>query len=596
MSRVRVAHCSLPLAMAAVCAAVAGIAVTALAQAQSRAPTPMQALAQAQAAAPARPAAPTPAANARPGDPAAGVAAPSAVEFTYVMRAGDTLIGIASRLLLEPRRWPELQRRNGIADPRRIPRAGRIRIPYDWLRLSPGSATVLERVGTVRVDGREVAPGSIVATGAAIETEADGALTLEFGDGSTLIVQRSTRLRLTRLQRVEGAGAEESVLELERGKVEMKVRPRGAMGRFEIHTPAAVSAVRGTDFRAAFNDDGAATTETLDGTVGVDGAGSGVALHAGFGTRAERGRPPLEPVPLLPAPSLDALPVVNDTATLQWAFAPVAGAASYRHQLARDAEFRSLVAEIVTPRPQATFEAPADGRYWLRARAIDAAAIEGLDATHAIEQRRRLDAPQALAPIGGARQVGAITRFEWQALATASGYRFQLASDPQFARLVAERTLAAVTGEAPATQVESLPAGDYVWRIAAVDAAGIQGHWSAPQAFAQKPLPVAAEPLPATVTTTPALPSFRWEATGSGQNWQWQLARNEDFDRVLRSGRSGEPALTLEPLPPGRYWLRVRTIDADGFEGPYGEARPFDVPWPAWVRFLVPMILLLPIL
>lgn len=526
----------------------------------------------------------------------AQTATPDAAEFTYVTRAGDTLIGIASRLLLEPRRWPELQRRNGIVDPRRIPRTSRIRIPYDWLRLSPGNATVLERVGTVRVDGREVAPGGIVATGAAIETGDDGALTLQFGDGSTLIVQRSTRLRLTRLQRVEGAGAEESVLELERGKVEMKVRPRGAMGRFEIHTPAAVSAVRGTEFRAGFSDGGAATTETLDGTVGVDGAGSGVALRAGFGTRAERGRPPLEPVPLLPAPSLDALPALNDTATLQWAFPPVTGAASYRHQLARDAEFRSLVAEAVTPGPQAMFDAPADGRYWLRSRAIDATAIEGLDATHAIEQRRRLDAPQALAPVGGAPRIGAATRFEWQALAGASGYRFQLARDPQFAQLVAERALAAVAGETPATEIESLPAGDYLWRIAAVDAAGTPGHWGTPQAFVQKPLPVAAEPLAATTAAAPTLRSFRWEATAPGQAWEWQLARRADFDRVLRSGRSDQPALALEDLQPGRYWLRVRTIDADGFEGPYGEARAFDVPWPMWVRFLLPMILLLPTL
>ena len=57
--------------------------------------------------------------------------APGVAEFVYRARPGDTLIGLSARLLLEPRRWPELQRRNAIADPRRIPLGSRIRIPYD---------------------------------------------------------------------------------------------------------------------------------------------------------------------------------------------------------------------------------------------------------------------------------------------------------------------------------------------------------------------------------------------------------------------------------------------------------------------------------
>ena len=518
-------------------------------------------------------------------------------EFVYLARPGDTLIGLSRRLLLQPARWRDLQRRNAIPDPRRIPRGSRIRIPYEWLRLSRQSATVVERVGKAFVDGREVATGATVAAGASLETGADGSLTLEFTDGSTLVLQPSSRLRLETLQRVEGAAAEESVLQLERGKVETHVQPRGAMGRFEIRTPAAVSAVRGTEFRASYRDDGGATTETLSGTVGVAGAGADVAVRGGFGTRAERGLPPATPVPLLPAPALDSLPASNDVATLRWSFAPVAGAAAYRHQLARDGLFRALVGEAVTRTPEAEFAALADGHYWLRSRAIDQGAIEGLDATREIEQRRRLEGPAAIDPVADARRVGASTRFEWAAAAGASGYLFQLARDAAFADRVSERRLeAGAAGATVTTSVDALAAGRYLWRVAAIDAAGVAGHWGTPQGFVQKAAPVTAQPAAPTgsAATAPGQYAFRWTATEAGQSWEWQLARRGDFREPRRSGAVASPQLVLDGLQPGRHYLRLRSRDADGFVSPWGEAREFDVPWPTWVRFLLPVVLLIP--
>jgi hypothetical protein len=541
--------------------------------------------------------APAPRAAAGTTTAAASAVTAAGEEFTYRVRPGDTLIGLAARLLLEPRRWPELQRRNAIADPRRMPRGSAVRIPYAWLRISRQAARVTDRSGTVRVDGREVAVGALVEAGAAIETGADGALTLEMADGSVMTVQPATRLSIERLQRIDGAAADEAVLQLERGKVESQVRPRGDMGRFEIRTPAAVSAVRGTGFRAGFADAGGGTTETLEGRVGVDAAGAGVTVPAGFGTRAEPGRPPQPPVPLLPAPSLAALPTVNDTATLRWEFPPVGGAVRYRHQVARDARFRALVAESLTEVPAAAFEGLADGPYWIRSRAIDPSTIEGLDAMRPIEQRRRLDAPAPASPVAGARSIGERTRFEWSALAGATAYLFELARDAQFAPPLEARRVTAAANDAPvATELAQLAPGAYAWRVAAIDARGVAGQWSAPQPFVQKPPPVAAEPLAAVPDGAPGRRAFRWEAAPSAAAYEWQLARRPGFDRVVRSGRSAAPRLELEELQPGTWYLRVRTIDDDGFEAPYGPPREFAVAWPAWVRVLVPALLLLPTL
>ena len=480
-----------------------------------------------------------------------------------------------------------------------MPRGSLVRIPYDWLRITRQSARVIERVGRVSADGREPAIGAALDAGAVLETGPDGSATLELVDGSVLVLQPSSRLRLERLQRIDGAGADEALLQLDRGKLETQVKPRGDLGRFEIRTPAAVSAVRGTGFRASFAEAStSATTETLDGTVDVSGSGAVVAVRAGFGTRADQGQPPRAPVPLLPAPALGGLPALNDRALLRWQFAPVDGAAAYRHQLARDPLFRALVSDTVTAGPASEVAELADGRYWLRVRAIDGATIEGYDATLALEQRRRLDAPAATAPIGGAKRLGPLARFDWAALPGAGGYRFQLADEASFARPLTERTIGAA-GPGPTTAGIELTApapGLWWWRVAAIDAAGVVGHWGDAQAFEQKPAPVAAEPVAAIGVEGIRTQSFRWTATAPGQQFDWQLAADPAFRRLLRSGRSASPGLRLEALPYGTHHLRVRAIDADGFISPFGPGSRVEVPVPRWAWLLVPAILLIPAL
>jgi predicted phage tail protein len=302
-------------------------------------------------------------------------------------------------------------------------------------------------------------------------------------------------------------------------------------------------------------------------------------------------------VPLLPAPVLAGLPALNDRATLRWQFAAVDGAAAYRHQLARDASFRALVSDVVTTTPASELPDLADGRYWLRVRAIDGAAIEGFDATVELEQRWRLDAPTATAPVGGAKRLGERVRFDWAALPGAGGYRFQLATEASFASPLVERRVDAAAQAATAGTELAAPApGRYWWRVAAIDAAGVVGHWGEPQVFEQKPPPVAAEPVSAVGLDGARTQTFRWAATEPGQQFEWELAADPAFRKLLRSGRSASPELCLEALPYGAHYLRVRAIDADGFTAPFGPGSRVEVPVPSWVWFLTPAILLIPVL
>ncbi len=92
---------------------------------------------------------------------------------------------------------------------------------------------------------------------------------------------------MDRLSAYGDTGMVDSRFRLQRGRVESRVRPlKGPGSRYEISTPAAVTLVRGTDFRVGVESgSGISQSEVVKGEVAVNAAGESVKLKAGFGTR-----------------------------------------------------------------------------------------------------------------------------------------------------------------------------------------------------------------------------------------------------------------------------------------------------------------------
>lgn len=511
---------------------------------------------------------------AAPATPARPTAQPQAAA-DYRVQPRDTLIGVSRRLLVDPANWPAVARFNGLRNPDLLRPGETLRIPLALLRSETAPATVLAASGTVRRSDRADAPhaGAEVAEGATLGTGDDGNLVVRLVDGSVLRLRANSELLLRDSRRYPGVDQVRSSVQLREGRVDVQSPPtKGGQPGFRVTTPQGVLAVRGTAFRVAAQAAPQRTLgEVLEGAVAVDGhTGGGRQLEAGFGTRIESGGRVEAPVHLLPAPALQGLDTLQERPLVVFAFPALAGAASYRAQVAREAAFDLVVAEVTLAAPPLRVAGLPDGEYVLRLRARDADGLEGRDADLRFTLKARPEPPLPRQPKHRAQLRGPVD-FAWAANPQARGYRWQLARDAQFASVLREqRGLNELL-----LQVRDLPPGHYHWRLASERSDADAGPWGDPLEFELLATPPPAPP-PSSAVRDDAV-SLTWTGQ-AGRVFELAIARDIGFTQRLVQHRLHEPAYSFAPPEPGRWYLRLRVLEADGFVGPWGSTQFVDVP------------------
>ncbi|THF64714.1 hypothetical protein E6C76_11735 [Pseudothauera nasutitermitis] len=498
----------------------------------------------------------------------------------YRVVQGDTLIGLGERLLARPADWPVLQRLNGVADPYRIPVGTQLRIPRELLRPEPRELRVDAVHGQAARDGAALAAGDTVGAGARLDTGGDGHVSLRLPDGSTLELPARSSLQVEALHGYPGFEGEDVHLQLNDGRVESTTVPRrGPAARYRIDTPTAVIGVRGTEFRVATEAAaGRSRAEVTRGKVEVSAGKTRRALEAGFGLVAD-GR--LGQARRLPAaPDLDGLPARFEQPALRLAPPAFDGAVAWRVQVAGNAQFRPVLAERSGP-GELRIDGLPDGQYYLRARLIDEAGIEGHDAVRGFELKARPEPPFPAQPRDGAKAPAGTVQFAWSGAPEAATYRFELFSVEGGGEPLEE----AVSGT---SHGKALEPGEYRWRVASVRADGDQGPWSAPSKVLVR--------APAAVPEPPEIGdeglTFRW-AGEAGQRFDYEFSADEDFSTTRYAGQVDQPQVDLPRPPPDTYFMRVRAIEPDGYVGAWSGAQrvivPANIPW--WI-LLFPLLAL----
>jgi hypothetical protein len=324
--------------------------------------------------------------------PRPAASASEAVTLYHTVK-GDTLSGLAVRYMSGPGDVATVARFNGIANPNRIPVGTDLRIPTRLLKSTPTTLTAIAVTGAVlraaaAGPAGPLSKGDSVGEGDRVSTGANAFATLAKPDGSRVTLPSHTTLRVAVLRRIVLADAAQGELVIESGRGAMTVTPLQAADRFEIRTPASVAAVRGTQFRVAYDTGKSVSTlEVLHGRVAESATDTSPAVEIPGGQAAQR---PLggerRIIPLPPAP---ALAPPEATATFPEVVLKIADPHpgwSYRFVLAHDPAFTDIFAEVVAPDGVARFDALPLAPVSAQITAIEENGIEGMPKTYLVER------------------------------------------------------------------------------------------------------------------------------------------------------------------------------------------------------------------
>lgn len=530
---------------------------------------------------------------------AAGPTRAAELLLEYRVRPRDTLIGLSQQVFVSPRAWREIARLNRLPDPNRIYPGQALRVPARLMRSTALPATLTSTVGEVRVGAEQVEAGATLAEGQALQTAAKSSAVIELADGSRVRVPPATLAEIV-ASRSAGPDAPSArqtaidgwftgVLRMVRGSVEVLATKLRRAAPLEVTTPTAVVGVRGTHYRVTLDDEtGATRSEVLDGKVRLEAADrrAGTDLDAGFGA-SQGTAAAARPTPLLAAPDLVAMPELFERPLVR--FALPAEQDTVRVQVAVDAAFDKVVDDQrVMAGSDVRIAGLPDAHWYLRARRLDGQGIEGFDAVRPFVLKARPEPPASNSPRPGGKQSLGPLLLEWSPNLEAASVRLQVARDEAFGDIVLQRE--GLTGHRE--RIELPAAGAYWWRLASTRADGDRGPFGDPQRFELRPLP---EPPQGGVAADGKSLALAW--SGRTEDTQHvELARDPAFKEIVRQADLDAPQWTLPlPVPGGTYYFRYRSIEPDGFVGPYSAPLVIEVPrdWTLYLLMLSPLLLLL---
>lgn len=514
-----------------------------------------------------------------------------ASDFLYTVQAGDHPWNLAQRFLKNPLSGVRLLQLNNIADDRHVMPGTQLRIPKDWLKLQTSQVRVVAVYGDItqhdKDQQRGLQVGDLLKSPSTLRTGPTGSATLEFADGTRVLLLRDSELELRQIQQSVLGKARMVRLFLLRGGLENQVTSQGnARGQFEIRSPAAVAAVRGTQFRVQAQG-AELRTEVIDGVVNVSNRAGQVNTTAGQGTVVQRGQAPdAAPSKLLEAPSLAGLPERVERLPIDVPLSALPGATAYRTQLAPDAQFNALVSDETNSAPRIRARDVEDGTYVLRVRAIDASGLEGLSSQRELVVHARPASPMPIDPPPQAVLETARPLFRWAQ--GDAGWRYRLQIMPLAGQTPVDDQV--VPGGATAQPRQDLRPASYQWRVAAIHPDKGQGPWGDWQNF-RRVLP---GPGVEVVHSSDETTTLRWPMQPDVARYHLQVARDSDFASTVVDAQPEVSQYDLSALAPDTYHVRVQAIGSDGYTGPWGSSQSFVVSKPAtdWR----PLFLLLPLI
>jgi len=521
----------------------------------------------------------------------------AAQDWIYTVVPGDNLWKFSEKHLDTVLRFDQLRKMNNIKNPKRMPPGSKIRIPLKWVKSNPVPATLeairgkaqlfradgsIEDLGIKDLTGK----GPLFQLGDRIKTSDDTTVAIKFADNTILTLHSNSQIRFDHLSAHGTTGMVDSRLHLIDGRMDTRVTPAvGPGSRFEIHTPSAISAVRGTEYRAAVSEqDATSNIEVLHGKVAVKGAEKQRLIKAGFGTKVARGKQPISPRKLLSAPKLADIPARIRMIgwTLNWE--KLEGATHYRVEVSEQDNFNTILWQKKTEYAKVGLPDLLDGQYYVRVRGVDKLGLEGIQKTTPFIMDTRPQPPVQLKPTPAQVFRATAPQLQWSDSAEADRYHLEIATDEDFSQLIVDQK------DLNSTKFDTSEWSEiqtYYWRLTSITANGEFGPVGESRSYEIKPIPdkVTAE----MKTTDDGTLVASWRAGTPGLTFQVQMADDPGFSEIILDQKVSEPQLSFEPVLGQVRYLRVRGIESDGYQGPWGAVQKIE-PLPDDSRWWIPVL------
>jgi len=310
----------------------------------------------------------------------------------YAVRPGDTLSSVADRALKPGRSWIDLAQHNQLKEyqlnkSQALPTGMILQIPYAWLQQQPHPARVISLTGLVLVKRREESryrPISIreqIHSGDELLT-AQGSAIIKLADASTIRLAPHSYLIFNKLSTNGKIGMVDTQMLLQRGHLKTKVTPLINGSRYEISTPSAVAAVRGTEFEISVSPTGT-KLDVIEGSVsflheaGEELVSAGnvrqittqtIARSANFSETEFANVTTKTKTPPLNSLNIESIHYIEGLVGIFWQHSNVAS--SYILQISYDEAFQSLLSEQTLSEPRAFIKLPKGAPLFARVKGI----------------------------------------------------------------------------------------------------------------------------------------------------------------------------------------------------------------------------------
>jgi hypothetical protein len=252
-------------------------------------------------------------------------------------------------------------------DPQKCPTGVRVAMTnYDARgALNEARATaVLGQVVAHTRDGRDVPlfKDSVIPEHSEIRTPAGARISVLLPDGTRVTVRENSQLALDTLSKETGANAAPSKLKLIAGKF-WSAFTKAVGHNLDVETPNAVAGVRGTDFQVGvLKDANKSNLAVYDGKVGINAAGKGTEVPAGYAIVAKEKLGDMRKLPPAPENLLPRQGRFKAIGHVRWD--PVQKAVGYRLEVARDVTFTDIFLDARFVGNKIRIDAPPGVYYW----------------------------------------------------------------------------------------------------------------------------------------------------------------------------------------------------------------------------------------